>query len=117
MSDAFRTLIVPSGLAELARALAGSLSARGQGMFAVPLSPTGHQPATHYISSGWIEESISSLLSNADSLYAACQAAGATVSAAQCAALVSQSSVSAQAPFDAIAQLGLTFIESQDIEA
>lgn len=117
MAEAFRTLIVPAGLVELARALAGSLSARGQGMFAVPLSPSGQVPATHYVSSGWIDESISSLLSDADSLFVACQAAGASVSAAQCAALVSQSSVSAQAPFDAIAHLGLTFIESQDIEA
>jgi hypothetical protein len=117
MPDAFRTMIVPADLVELARALAGSLSARGQGMFTVPLSPTGEEPATHYISSGWIDLSISSLLSNAESLFEACQAEGANVTAAQCAALVSQSSVSAKAPFDAIGHLGLTFIDSQETEA
>ncbi|MEN6608603.1 MAG: hypothetical protein ABFD60_15260 [Bryobacteraceae bacterium] len=52
--DIFRTLIVPTANVELARAIAASFGSGGAGMWTTPLSPTGAEPATHYISTGYI---------------------------------------------------------------
>ena len=54
--DIFRTLIVPTVNVDLARAIAGSFGPGGVGMFTTPLSPTGAEPATHYISTGYVPE-------------------------------------------------------------
>jgi hypothetical protein len=110
--DVFKTMIVPASLTPLARALAVGLSEMGgQGMFTAALSPTGTPPSTHYVSTGYIDEAIANSLDSADTLYAACQAAGAAVTLAQCQALVSQSDVSEQEPFSAFARLGLQMVQ------
>lgn len=58
-----RTIIVPAPLVEAARAAcAGLAGPGGSGMFTTPLSATGMFPATHYISSGLIEDQFASLL-------------------------------------------------------
>lgn len=58
-----RTLIVPANQVELARSLCAALvGPAGEGMFNTPLSPTGLYPATHYISTGLIEEQFANLL-------------------------------------------------------
>lgn len=54
MLDIFRTLIVPTTQAQLARDIAAALDPSGAGMWTTALSPTGVNPATHYISSGYI---------------------------------------------------------------
>ena len=59
----FRTLIVPADQAEIARTIAATLDpANCQGMFTTPLSPTGDEPATHYISSGYINSGFANLV-------------------------------------------------------
>lgn len=111
MSDTFATMIVPAALAPLARALAAGVSpVGGAGMFTAGLSPTGQAPATHYCSTGVIDERFQPLLTNAALLHQACQAAGAQVTQAQCDALVSQSDVSQEPPFEAFARLGLQLV-------
>lgn len=111
MADVTRCLIVTASNAPLARALAEGLSpAGGRGMFTTPLSATGALPATHFISEGWIDEDIASLLTSGPALHAACVAAGASVTLAQCNALVSQSDVSIEEPFEAINRLNLKLI-------
>ena len=58
-----RTIIVPATHAEAARAAcAGLAGPGGSGMFETPLSATGMLPATHYISSGLIEDQFANLL-------------------------------------------------------
>lgn len=52
--DIYRNLIVPAGSVELAREIATSFGPGGVGMWTTPLSPTGADPATHYISSGYV---------------------------------------------------------------
>lgn len=52
--DAFRTMIIAAANVELARAIAASFGSGGVGMWTTPLSPTGAEPATHYISSGYV---------------------------------------------------------------
>lgn len=60
--DAFRTMIVPTAHVELARAIAASFGPGGSGMWLTPLSPTGAEPATHYISSGYVPEQFAYLV-------------------------------------------------------
>lgn len=106
MSVVHRTLIVPASLTPLARALAAGLSPGGVGMFTTALD--GATPNEAYISTGWIDEDIASLLTDANALHAACVAAGANVTLAQCQALVSQSDVSDDHPLVAMQRLGYT---------
>lgn len=53
MSYAFRTFIVPAAHADLARALC-ALEPGGAGMFTTPLSTSGVEPTTHYVSTGFV---------------------------------------------------------------
>ena len=58
-----RTIIVPATHVEAARAAcAGLAGPGGSGMFMTPLSATGTLPASHFISSGLIEDQFASLL-------------------------------------------------------
>ena len=59
-----RTIIVPAAFQQLAQALceAAAEGDAGKGMFTTGLSETGTEPATHYISSGPIYESLADLL-------------------------------------------------------
>lgn len=61
--DVYRNLIVPADQAPLARLIAATLDpVNCQGMFTTGLSPTGDEPATHYISSGGISEGFAALV-------------------------------------------------------
>ena len=63
MSDIFRTLIVPADQAPLARLIAATLDpVNCSDMFTTGLSPTGDEPATHYISSGGISQNFAALV-------------------------------------------------------
>ena len=63
MSWINRTMIVPEGFVDLARALAEGISGpAGAGMWTTGLSADGTEPATHYISAGLIEDTFASLL-------------------------------------------------------
>ena len=109
----FRTMILPASLVPLAQSLAVGVSgAAGSDMWQVGLSADGSEPATHYISTGMIDDQFVAMLTDATALYAACQAAGASVTQAQCDALVSGADVSTDKPFDAMARLGLQMIAS-----
>ena len=59
-----RTIIVPAALQQLAQGLCAAAAEgdAGKGMFTTGLSETGTEPATHYISSGPIYESLADLL-------------------------------------------------------
>ena len=55
--DIFATIIVTAAQAQAARDAAAQIPG-GEGMFTTGLSATGAEPATHYISSGWIPAEI-----------------------------------------------------------
>jgi hypothetical protein len=61
--DVYRNLIIPADQAPLARLIAATLDpVNCQNMFTTGLSPTGDEPATHYISSGGISEGFAALV-------------------------------------------------------
>ena len=126
-----RTFIVPAAVVGMARAMCEGLAWQaGDNMFITELSATGASPATHYISSGPISDDMAALLplttvtqdadGNAvvstapgDPAYVVELAAqaGITVTVEQVAGLLASVDVSDQAPFAAMARLGLKLVQ------
>ena len=97
-----RTIIVPDAVVIAARMACEALAgAGGSGMYSVPLSPTGQLPATHWASSGPIDEEFAHILANPDALTHI--ATKAELDPAPLLALAAASDISdlAQEPFEA----------------
>lgn len=123
MSWVHRCLIVPAEHVELARVLCATLAGPGgSGMFTTPLSPTGQEPATHYISAGAVEEPFAQLLpltefpadaepviypGQPDLVTQMATAQGMAVTPEEVQALLAASDVTEQEAFTALARLGL----------
>lgn len=110
-----RTIIVPDAVVIHARlaceALAGS---GGSGMYSVPLSPTGELPATHWISSGLIEQDFADLLASPDALAAVATQAG--LDPAPLVAIVAASDITDEPADVALARLGLQLCHQETAE-
>ena len=122
-----RTFIVPAAVVGMARAMCEGLAgSAGAGMFITELSSTGTAPATHFVSSGPISDEMAALLplttvnpdgstttAPGDPAYVVELAAqaGITVTVEQVAGLLASVDVSDQAPFDAMARLGLKLVQ------
>lgn len=115
MDNVFRTLVVPATLVDLARGLGAGLSTGGEGMFTVGLSADGSLPATHFVSTGYIGSRFAEYITSAELLHAACTEAGASVTLEQCTALVTESDVSEEPPFDVFTRLGLTLTSEEQV--
>ena len=123
-----RNMIVPAEFAPLARALAAHLAGPpAEGMWQTGLSPTGEEPATHYVSSGAVATEFDSLLTDADALWGAVQQAQQTgmvlpanapaVTREQCVALVEAAEIvdlEEEQPFDTFARLGLELVRETE---
>lgn len=106
-----RTIIVPDAVVVPARMACEALAgAGGSGMYSVPLSPTGDLPATHWISSGLIEQDFADLLANPDALAAVATQAG--LDPAPLVAIVEAADISEEPWTDALARLGLQLCQS-----
>ena len=128
--DIFRTLIVPATNVSLARAIATCFGPGGEGMWTTPLSASGSDPATHYISSGYVPPEYGYLVplqvwsqdQNGDwvlvgsepgdpvAVYTAATAQGVVCTQADVDALFAAADVTEQEPFTAMGRLGLTII-------
>lgn len=130
-----RTIITPASIVEPARAAcAGLAGPGGSGMFETPLSATGMFPATHYISSGLIEQPFADLLpltsvnytedgtpsvetqpGNVALTVQLAADAGLPITEAEVAALLAAVDVSDQAAEDALVRLGLKIISTPEL--
>lgn len=130
MSDIFRTLIVPTANVDLARAVGASFGPGGAGMWTTPLSATGIDPATHYISTGYVPPEYGFLVplqvwvldQNGDwvlvstepgdpvAVYMAATSQGVVCTQADIDALFAAADVTEQEPFTAMGRMGLTMI-------
>lgn len=139
MADTFATLVVTADTAPLARQIAASFGPGGEGMWTTPLSADGLDPATHYVSSGYIPEQFVYLVpyysvqwvqpegeagewvltplspGDAVAVYGAAQAAGIACTQADIDALFAASDVTTQDPFPAFDRLGLKIVQTGDI--
>lgn len=130
MADVFRTAIVPADNATFARSLVAALSPGGVGMWTTPLSASGTDPATHYISSGYISAQVAALMplqtweldeqgnwtmtgstpGDAATVRAAAIAQGFNCTLGEVQALFTAADGTAQQPFVAMGRLGLQII-------
>ena len=128
--DIFRTLIIPVAQVDLARAIAASFGPGGMGMWTTPLSATGADPASHYISSGFVPEAfaymvpcqtwetdengawvlVSSEPGDPVAVYTAATEAGVICTQADVDALFASADVTAQEPFVAMGRLNLQIV-------
>lgn len=130
MADTFATLIIAAQDAPLAREIAAAFGPGGIGMFTTPLSASGLDPASHYISSGYIPAEFVSLApsttwaqdedgqwvavdsypGDAATVYAYASQAGIQCSLADVEGVFSRSDCSAQEPFVAMGRMGLMIV-------
>lgn len=124
-----RTMIVPSAHADLARTLCAALAGPGgAGMFTTPLSATGAEPASHFISAGLIQQEFADLLPHTltaadlgevtregrpDLIVALASEAGVTVTYDEVQALLNAIDVTDSDPHARMATLGLQLIQEQ----
>lgn len=134
MTDVFRTMIVPAVKQALAQQIATTVApAAGQGMWQSQLSPDGQEPATHYVSTGYIAPEWDVLMpvqtweqdeqgnwtetaaypGDAVQLMAAIQAANpdTTITLAQIVDLFAAADVTVQEPFTAFSRMGLQQVQ------
>jgi len=135
MTDIFRTLVLPADVTPLAQQIAATLSPGGVGMWTTGLSPTGEEPATHYVSTGFIGPDFAHMVpeqiwtqddtgawvqtastpGNPQAVYEACTAAGMTVTLADIEAIFAVADVANQEPFVAMARMGLVLAQADQI--
>jgi hypothetical protein len=133
--DIFRTLILPANVTPLAQEIAATLSPGGVGMWTTGLSATGAEPATHFISTGFIPPEFAYMVpeqlweqdedgawvqtgstpGDPVAVYEACIAEGMTVTLAQIEAVYTVADITEQAPFVAMGRLGLTMVSTGDV--
>lgn len=135
MTEIFRTLIVPAADAPLARQIALTLSpVGGSGMWLAGLSPSGQEPATHYVSTGligpdfamlvpctfWAQEDgdwvcVGAEFGNAALVVAACGAVDPPLALTekQVQELMNEADISEQEPFVAYSRMGLKLISEE----
>lgn len=103
-----RTLIVPDAQVEFARLLTETIAGpSGAGMWTTPLSPTGELPATHWISSGLIDQQFAGLLSQPAVCVHLAAEADLSVTEEEVSNLLAVADISEETAFDAMTRLGL----------
>jgi len=129
MAYIFRTLIITTASAPLARTIAAAFGG-GPGMWTTPLSASGSDPATHYISTGYIPpefaymvpfqvwkqdvdgawQLISTEPGDPVAVYNACVEADISCTQADIDAIYATADVTDQEPFAAMGRMGLTIV-------
>lgn len=117
----YRCLIVPDDQVVFARALSATVAgSAGAGMWTTPLSPTGAEPATHWISAGLISQDFAALLplgdepGNAALVAELATANGMETTAEQVQALFDVADVTEEESHTAMARLGLVMVSAQE---
>lgn len=120
-----RTMIVPASIVATVRALADRFGPGASSMFTTGLSPTGAEPATHFISTGVIDSKYAAIMPYSDyvdgvwtvapynhtAFVALAQGKGVTPPPLQAIQqIMSIVDVSEQEPFAAMQRLGLVMI-------
>lgn len=134
---AFRTMIVPSDYQQFSSTLASTLGGlAGEDMFVVDLSATGLDPATNYVSTGYIGAEFAALLpldtyttkidpvtgqpvvvhthkdGNPEMIVELAADAGLEVTLQEVEDALNAMDCTEQPPFDAFARLGLSLVQT-----
>lgn len=134
MADTFATLVVTAADADTSRAIAAAFGPGGSGMWTTPLSASGLDPVTYYISTGYIPAEFVALSPMATwaldengnwvqtnyypgdvaAVYGFCQQAGLPYTLDQIEGVFLRSDVSQQEPFTAMSRLNLKIINPSE---
>lgn len=134
MANAFRTLIITAANTPLARQIALSFGAGGAGMWETPLSSSGADPATHYISTGIIPDEFARMMpmqeweqdetgkwvlirtvtGDPEIVWRASNAQGVQCTLFQIQKIFDTSDITGQEPFVAMGRLNLKIITAQE---
>ena len=123
----YRAIIVPDAQVTYARELSAAVAGpAGAGMFTTPLSPTGQEPATHWISAGLISEDFAAMLplttypedaepittpGNPEAVATLANEAGYETTTDAVQALFDASDVTEQEAHEVMARLGLQMVQ------
>lgn len=123
----YRCLIIPDSQAAYARELSAVVAGpAGDGMYTTPLSPTGAEPVTHWISAGIISDEFAAMLplttypldadpittaGNPEAVAMRASTAGYITTTEQVQALFDASNVTEQEAHEAIARMGLVMVQ------
>jgi hypothetical protein len=123
----YRCLIIPDAYAAFARELSAAVAGpAGDDMYNTPLSPTGAEPATHWISAGIISDEFAAMLplttypldaapittlGNPEAVTALANSAGYITTPESVQALFDASDVTEQEAHGAMARMGLLMIQ------
>ena len=130
-TDVFRTMVVPVANAPLARQIAETVApVAGLGMWQSMLSADGQEPATHYVSTGYIGpewevlmplqtwEEIDGVWTQTDAqpgdaaqLFGVLQQLGSDITLAQIVDLFGAADVTMQEPFTVFSRMGLQQVQ------
>ena len=130
-TDVFRTMIVPSAHVALARQIAETVApVAGLGMWQSMLSADGSEPATHYVSTGYIGPEWETLMplqtweeidgvwtqtdaepGDAAQLFGVLQQLGSDITLAQIVDLFAAADVTMQEPFTAFSRMNLQQVQ------
>jgi hypothetical protein len=132
MNEAYRNIVVQDAHVALARTITETLApVGGKGMYTTGLSPTGTAPATHWISSGFIDADYAALLplhewtqdeegawevaivhpGYPEMITQMCADAELDVSLADVEAVLAASDVTVEQPFAAMSRMGLQMVQ------
>lgn len=120
MANAFSTIVMPEALCDAANNLALCLAEGGRDTFMRQCSPTGQAPATHRIMSGMIDAQFAALLDAPQMIFAVAQQLAPrrgiemTCTLQDCIDMHEQADISDADPYDRMAHLGLSFLETED---
>jgi len=128
----YRALVVPDAQVTYARERTDAVAGpAGAGMFTAALSPTGQEPATHWISAGMIADEFAALLpltvypadaepihtlGQPETVAAIATTNGYPTTAEQVQALFAAADVTEQDPQFAMARLGLVMVQAEAVE-
>jgi hypothetical protein len=124
-------MILAADTIDLARELAASFGPGGAGMWTTPLSADGTEPATHFISSGYIPEAFAYMVpsqvwaldengdwvmtgsdpGNPVAVYEAATAQGVICTLADVETVFATADVTDEEPFAAMGRLGLMIVQ------
>ena len=123
----YRAIIVPDAQVNYARELSAAVAGpAGDGMYTTPLSATGQEPATHWISAGLISEDFAALLplttypadaepittpGNPEAVAMLANEAGYETTTEAVQALFDASDVTEQEAHEVMARLGLQMVQ------
>jgi hypothetical protein len=133
--DIFRTLILPANITPLGQKIAATMLPDIVSMWTTGLSPTGAEPATHFISTGFISSEFASMVpkqlweidksgawakisntpGNPVAVYETCKIAGMIVTLEEIEAAFAVADVTEQEPFTAMQRMGLMLVHSDPL--